>query len=205
MQSPILKDKHHRVVFNGVDTEIFHPLDAEDLREKHSLGDAKVLFHATPFFTDDPEYLKGGYYVLRLAEQLADENVKVLVAGDYAPGLRVPGNVILLGRIGDQKEMARYYSLADVTVLTSKRETFSMVTAESLCCGTPVAGFRAGGPEQIAIPEFSRFVPWGDTTELSDALKELLNQQVSLEIGEYAVREYSRDTMTEGYISLYAK
>lgn len=205
MQSPILKDKHHCVVFNGVDTEIFHPWDAEDLREKHGLGDAKVLFHATPFFTDDPEYLKGGYYVLRLAEQLTDQNVKVLVAGDYAPGLRVPGNVILLGRIGDQKEMARYYSLADVTVLTSKRETFSMVTAESLCCGTPVAGFRAGGPEQIAIPEFSRFVLWGDIKELSDALKELLNQQVSLEIGEYAVREYSRDTMTEGYISLYAK
>ncbi len=33
-----------------------------------------------------------------------------------------------------------------------------MVTAESLCCGTPVVGFTAGGPESIAIDAFSNFV-----------------------------------------------
>ena len=37
-----------------------------------------------------------------------------------------------------------------------------MVTAESLCCGTPVVGFKAGAPEQIAIKEFSEFVEYGD-------------------------------------------
>ena len=52
-QSPILKDKNHRVVFNGVNTEVFHCQDAQDLREKHGLTDENVLFFATPFFTND--------------------------------------------------------------------------------------------------------------------------------------------------------
>ena len=41
--------------------------------------------------------------------------------------------------------LAEYYSLVDVTVITSFHETFSMVVAESLSCGTPIVGFKAGG------------------------------------------------------------
>lgn len=205
IQSPILKDKHHCVVFNGVDTDVFHPYDTEDLREKHGLGDAKILFHATPCFSADPEHIKGGYYILRLAEMLSGKNVKIIVAGDYTQGISILENVILLGRITDQKELARYYSLADVTVLTSRKETFSMVTAESLCCGTPVAGFRAGGPEQIALPEYSGFVQWGEGTLLLYAIEALLKSiDSNLPIAEYAAQAYSQKTMTEGYISVYA-
>lgn len=205
-QSPILAGKNHCVVFNGVDTDVFHPYNTEDLRKKLGLSDEKILFHATPFFSSDPEHLKGGYYILRLAEMLTDRNVKIFVAGAHEPGLQVPSNVILLGEIRDQQELARYYSLADVTVLTSKRETFSMVTAESLCCGTPVAGFRAGGPEQIALPEFSRFVQWGDVEQLSEAVAALLGSPLSRTImADCSGRAYSKDTMVEGYMALYAK
>lgn len=204
-RSPILAGKNHCVVFNGVDTDVFHPYNTEDLRKKHGLTDERILFHATPYFSSDPEHLKGGYYVLQLAERLSDPKVKIMVAGDYAPGIRVPDNVILLGRIQDQRELARYYSLADVTVLTSKKETFSMVTAESLCCGTPVAGFRAGGPEQIALPAYSRFVEWGNTGELSKAVTALLGSPFSETVmADCSALAYSKDTMVEGYMALYA-
>lgn len=206
MQSPILKDKNHCVVFNGVDTDVFHPYNTEALRKRHGLTDEKILFHATPFFSNDPEHIKGGYYVLKLAEMLTDRNVKIFVAGDYEAGIQVPENVILLGRVEDQTELARYYSMADVTVLTSKKETFSMVTAESLCCGTPVAGFRAGGPEQIAIPEFSRFVQWGEIAKVAEVIDDFLKENKKQNnVAQYAAQRYSRDTMTEGYLALYAK
>ena len=204
-RSPILKGKHHCVVFNGVDTEVFRPYETADLRKKHGLSQEKILFHATPFFSDDPEHIKGGYYILRLAEMLADQNVKIFVAGDHDAELQVPSNVILLGRIQDQRELVRYYSMADVTVLTSKKETFSMITAESLCCGTPVAGFRAGGPEQIALPEFSRFVQWGDIRQLSQAAELLLKAETKASvISQCSVQAYSMNTMAEGYMALYA-
>lgn len=204
-QSPILAGKRHCVVFNGVDAEVFRPYDTDHLRKKHGLTGEKILFHATPFFSDDPEYIKGGYCILKLAEMFADRNVKLIVAGDYSAGLQVPENVILLGRIQDQKELAKYYSMADVTVLTSKKETFSMVTAESLCCGTPVAGFLAGGPEQIALDQYSRFVQWGDLRQLSAAVETLLERKDSdVRIAECAARAYSKNTMAEGYMALYA-
>lgn len=204
-QSLILGDKQHCVVMNGVDTDTFHPYATEELRKKHKLKDEKVIFHATPCFNDDPQHLKGGYYVIRLAELLKDQNVKVVVAGRYPENLNVPENMILLGNVSDQKELARYYSMADVTVITSKKETFSMVVAESLCCGTPVVGFKAGGPEQIALQDICAFVEPGDLGALKSGVETTINKIRNLDkVAVSAGNVYSEKTMIEKYIWQYA-
>ena len=203
-QSPMLVDKRHRVILNGVDTEIFRPCAADDIREKYGLKDEKVIFHVTPSFSDDPAHIKGGYYVLKLAEMLRDENIRIIVAGQYDRNIPVPENVIMLGQIRDQQELARYYSVADVTLLTSKKETFSMVTAESLCCGTPVVGFKAGAPEQIAISAYSQFVDWGDMIMLKQSVTDTLNNAGNRrEIADMAQRQYAKHTMVRQYHMLY--
>lgn len=203
-QSKILEDKKHVVVLNGIDTDVFCPCESSDLREKYVPQGGKIVFHATPYFTDDPDHLKGGYYVLKLAELMP--NVQFVVAGDYRHGLQLPSNVTLLGQITDQKELATYYSMADVTVLASKKETFSLVTAESLCCGTPVVGFRAGAPEQIAIREYAEFVQWGDLAAMEAALKRVLNKNYDKKmIASEAAAKYSKTTMGNEYIATYRK
>lgn len=200
-QSPILGDKRHTVVLNGLDTDIFHPYDANDLKEKHGITDEKVIFHVTPSFTRDPNHLKGGYYVLNLAEMMKSERVKFIVAGKYEADMKVPDNVILLGQVADQRELARYYSMADVTVLTSKRETFSMVAAESLSCGTPVVGFKAGGLETISVKEHSYFAEYADMNDLTLGIHRML------EAGkvELLIKDYSREKMTCDYLNIYER
>ena len=203
-QSPILADKHHSVILNGIDTEVFHRVDAANLRKELGLGNEKIIFHATADFQDDPNHLKGGYYVLRLAQRLAKDNVKILVAGDHPQGLQVPENVILLGKIADQRRLAAYYAMADLTVISSRRETFSLVTAESLCCGTPVTGFKAGGPERIAISEFTRFCDWADVDALEENVRGMLRNSYNREeIAEIAAKKYAKETMCASYIDLY--
>lgn len=203
-QSPILEDQHHSVILNGVDTAVFHTYDTCDLRKKLGLRSEKIVFHATADFQDDPQHIKGGHYILRLAQRLEKENVKILVAGKHPKDLQVPENVILLGRITDQHVLAQLYAMADVTVLTSKKETFSMVTAESLCCGTPVAGFEAGAPEMIAIPDFSQFCSWADVDALEKNVRHMLDHSFDCDkIAEAAAQKYSKDTMCENYINLY--
>ena len=202
--SPILNDKKHEVVLNGVNTDVFHFYDTAELRSQMGLNGFKVIFHATPSFDDNIKSLKGGYYVLKLAEKMLDENVKFVVAGNHPDGLKVQSNVILLGKVSDQELLAKYYSMADVTLLTSKKETFSMVTAESLCCGTPVVGFKAGAPEQIVIEEYSEFVTHGDLEALYSATCEMLSKNLSKkEIAHAATVKYSKNTMTNNYLKLY--
>lgn len=202
--SPILNDKKHEVVLNGVNTDVFHFYDTAELRSQMGLNSVKVIFHATPSFDDNINNIKSGYYVLKLAEKMLDENVKFVVAGSHPEGLKVPPNVILLGKVSDQELLAKYYSMADVTLLTSKKETFSMVTAESLCCGTPVVGFKAGAPEQIAIDDYSKFVTHGDISALYTVVCEMLNNNFSKQkIAHIAQENYSKKTMVGNYVDIY--
>ena len=200
-RSPILAGKRHRVVLNGVDTGVFHPYDTADLRQKHNCEEKKVVFHATPAFSADPGHIKGGRYVLELAERMPD--VRFLVAGSCVGEIRPPENMVLLGKISDQALLARYYSMADVTLLTSKRETFSMVTAESLCCGTPVVGFRAGGPEQIALRQYSRFIDYGNIEELANAVAEAVSHCKNSNISVLARSTYAVSKAVQDYMDCY--
>ena len=205
-QSPILADKHHCVVLNGIDAGVFHPYNTATLKEKHGLTDEKIIFHATAGFSSDPNHIKGGYYVLELAKMLINDNAKIIVAGTYDTSIESPENVIFLGRINDQNLLARYYSMADVTLLTSRKETFSMICAESLCCGTPVVGFRAGAPEQIAIPEYSSFVDFADLDSLKRETVRMLYRPYNYTIiGQDAKYTYANYKMANEYASVYRR
>ena len=195
-QSVILRNFSHQTVFNGVNTEVFCTT------QKRENNKRLTLFHATAFFSSDYNHIKGGYYLLKLAEAMP--NAQFIVAGSYEEGISVPENVMLMGKLSDQKEMARYYSQADVTVLTSRQETFSMVCAESLCCGTPVVGFYAGAPETISLQEYSRFVEFGDVHAMKTAVCEFDSRRFSKEeIEEAAHKIYGQKEMAENYLAVY--
>lgn len=205
-QSPILRGKQHRVVLNGLDTQVFHPSNPEEIgqiKQELGIGNERVVFHATPSFNDDPNHIKGGYYVIELAKKMPA--VKFVVAGRASEGLQVPENVILLGKVTDQQRLAALYSMGDVTLLTSKKETFSMVTAESLCCGTPVVGFCAGAPEMIALQEYSSFVPYGEMEQLKGAVEEMLTRVTNVDAMVKRAECYSKGTMRDSYVKIYRK
>ena len=202
--SPILSAHKHAVVLNGVETQIFKRPQVVSSEPTIVPSGRKTVFHATPSFTDDPNHNKGGYYLLKLAREPELANVQFVVAGAHAPGLQVPSNVTLLGRVADQATLARYYAEADATLLTSRRETFSMVTAESLCCGTPIVGFCAGAPEQICIEEYSSFVEYGDLAALKLALLEVLEKDWDKDtVSRVAQEKYDKKKMFEQYLAHY--
>ena len=204
-QSPILAKAQHATVLNGLDTNVFKLYGKQEGRKHFGLpNDKRIVFHATPSFSTDKGSLKGGYYVCELAKIMPE--VLFLVAGSHAGNIELPNNVIVLGQINNQNDLAWLYALSDVTVLTSKRETFSMVTAESLSCGTPVVGFKAGGPEEITLPEYSKFVEYGDVKNLKNVTEELLQKEFNpIEISDKAHLKYAKEKMTETYINIYKK
>lgn len=203
--APVASELPQYVVMNGVNTDVFAFRDPANLREKHGVAkDTKVVFHPTASFTASEHDRKGGRFVLELARRLEGQNVVFLVAGRHSRDLDVPSNVILLGHIADQTQLAEYYALADVTVVTGKRETFNMPVAESLCCGTPVVGFLAGGPESIAMAGHCSFVPYGDVGALAEQVLCLLEQQHDKSaIAHEAKGKYAAEVMAKGYLDVY--
>lgn len=204
-ESLILKDKKHIVIYNGLDDKIFHPYPLTETEKlKTHLGidkNKKIVFHATPFFNNNPQSLKGGYYIIELSKRM--QNVVFVVAGKFAHDIQVPQNIILLGNIIDKRQMALYYTMADITVLTSKRETFSMVCAESLCCGTPVVGFRAGAPEMISLPEYSDFCEYGNLIKLKESIEKWFTKKKDDSISKKAIERFNKEKMTDDYLTIY--
>ena len=201
--SKILGDKKHITILNGLDTTVFKKRDTEDLRQQLNINDEKIVFHATPYFTDKKGYIKGGSFIIELANKLKD--IMFFVAGDYKEGINVPENLILLGKISDQNKLAQFYSMADVTVITSRSETFSMICAESLCCGTPVVGFISGGPETIAIKKYSKFLPYGDIDGMCQAIKNQIEAGKDESISIDAAAVYSKQVFGRNTYDLYEK
>lgn len=204
-QSPILSNHEHTVIYNGLDTDVFKYRNT-NLREEIGIAqDTKVIFHVTPNFTDDPNHIKGGRYIIELAK-LMPEHLFVVAGPTLGAQPHIPNNIKLLGAITDSSYLASLYSMADLTVLTSKKETFSMVCAESLCCGTPIVGFEAGAPEQISLPDYSRFVTHGDTQALAQIARELLDTPMNkVKISQQAHQVYAKEKMAKQYIENYKR
>lgn len=200
-RSPMLSRFSICSVLNGVDTSVFYrhtPQPSEN-------GKKTVLF-VTALFDTINDNDKGGKDLLALAERMKDKPVRFVVAANRAVVGDLPDNVLFLGRTKTQDELAEWYSSADLTVVLSKGETFSMPVAESLCCGTPVVGYRAGGPESIALDDCTEFVPHGDMDELHTCVETVLNATYDRDtIAQTAQQRYSESRMYQDYETLYRK
>lgn len=197
-----LKNRDIRVVYNGVDTQhVFYRRDTKALREEHGLTDEKIVIAVAPKLMGER---KGGRWVVKLAERMKHENIKFIMVGIEDMTQKFPDNVIPIARTADQHKLAEYYSLADCFVICSDKETFSMTCAESLCCGTPVAGFCSGAPETVFLEPHAVFGPYGDL----ETLEKNVNLQLSAgfdreKLAEDMQQLYSRDSMFGNFMSIY--
>lgn len=198
--SPFFKDCKVFWTTNGVNTSVFYPRSVEDIRTILNINEkAKIYIHVTPDFFSS---IKGGKYILKFAHRLLEDHPKdkIIIVGYTGDKSKLPSNTIALSHTRNQNQLAELYSLADVTLVTSKRETFSMVTAESLCCGTPVVGFKAGGPESICKHGSAYFVEPDDFEALYATA---LNTKKTHNIHSEYAKDFSESSMIRTYQDAY--
>ena len=120
----------------GVDTDVFHPVDALPLAAKRPIflyvGRVSVEKNIEAFLRLD---LPGTQVVAGVGPALA------------ALKRRFP-EVAFLGVL-EQAQLAQLYSAADVFVFPSRTDTFGLVMLEALACGTPVAAYPVQGPQDV--------------------------------------------------------
>lgn len=200
--SSIMKGFRVVSVQNGVNTSVFHYLPNNGLIHKDNYQ--KVVLFVTAYLSSSESDIKGGRFLPIIAKALPDYKFVAVYSRTVDDVPVMPDNVELWGRANNQKELAQLYSEADVTMILSRRETFSMVVAESLCCGTPVVGFKAGGPESIALPEYSEFVDYGDVPQIVRALQfDKIKELEKNKISDRVSMAYSESMMAHRYCDLY--
>lgn len=193
-----LKNKTIQVVHNGLDIDVFHPRNAVEVRKKYRLTEkSKVALFVAPDISNDR---KGGKWVLRLADEMKKEDYTFILVGKGGEEKNDRENVVYTGEICDEVELADLYSAADVFLLCSEKETYSMTCAEAISCGTPVAGFKCGAPETVFNEPYAVFVEYGNVTELKRSMMEQIEKG---RVPEAETKKYSNNKMTTDYIELY--
>jgi UDP-glucose:(heptosyl)LPS alpha-1,3-glucosyltransferase len=142
------------VVYNGVDTERFHPRNQqhrEEIRRRHGIGDEFVILFVSNNFR-----MKGlGHLIKALAEMKREHpSLKLLVLGRDRRGpylrlaerLGIPQDVIFAG---STDEPEKYYGAAELLVHPTFYDACSLTVLEALASGLPVITTASNGASGI--------------------------------------------------------
>ncbi len=154
-------------IYNGIDLEVFKPLEAGDLQKELGIENKFVILSVASIWSNS-KGLKG---FLKLALQLKKEEERkrtkdlqernslqerdcmqerdciILLVGNMDADIEFPDNVRILPPT-DTSSLAKLYNAADVYVSLSREESFGKTVAEALACGTPAIAFSS-----TALPE----------------------------------------------------
>ena len=144
------------VIHNGIDLSVFKPTE-NNVRQRYNVpeNDILVLGVATAWGKE-----KGLYEFFRLSKEQGIKVILVGVSEDMKKTL--PENIIAVCRTESQRELAEFYSAADMLVNPTYNDSFPTVNLEALACGTPVVTYRTGGSPESINDETGVVVDRGD-------------------------------------------
>jgi glycosyltransferase involved in cell wall biosynthesis len=105
-------------------------------------------------------------------------------------------------------EVAAALREADLFVLASRIETFSVATVEAMACGLPVVVTACGGPEELVGPDSGMIVPIGDPAKLAEALDRTLSDLDrfrSEEIAKRVAGRFGADVVGRRLLEIYGE
>lgn len=162
-----------RVINNGIDLEVFKPTES-DFRKVHGIADDEFMLLGAAYKW---EKRKGMDTFIELSRRLEDRYRIALVGTDSAASKALPDNIISVRRTESQRELAKIYTAADLFVNPTMEETFGLVNAEALACGTPVVTFDTGGCAEIIDRSCGVSVLRGDITALEESIRAVCSQR----------------------------
>jgi glycosyltransferase involved in cell wall biosynthesis len=203
-----------RVIPNGIDTTLFHPLNRLTARKILGLPQNKrlILFGAmSP--TADPR--KGFQHLLSAVKDLAKsgwgENTELLVYGANKPQNKPDFgmNASYMGHVSDEKTMVLLNAAADVCVAPSIQDNLPNTVMEALACGTPVVAFRIGGLlDMIDHGETGWLAHPFDHRDLAKGIVHVIEDAARREVmgrlaREKVIRDYAESIVARRHMDLY--
>lgn len=182
-----------QTVYNFVDERVYHKKNANHLKKEYGIDEnEKVIIHVSNF-----RKVKRVPDVVRAFSLIRKHlPAKLLLVGD-GPEMTVVSRLVTeLGLsddvrfLGKQDKLDELYSISDVKMLLSEKESFGLVLLEAMACGVPCIGTTIGGiPEVIEDGKTGFLCELGNVEEAANkTLRILTDKHLHMYMAKQAVQ-----------------
>lgn len=182
------------VIHNGIDTDVFQPAD-NDLRKRYHLQGKKVILGVASKW----EKRKGLDDIAALSYKLERSFQIILIGLSKKQRKRLPESIITLPETDSCRELAQFYTMADVFLNPVYEDTYPTTNLEAIACGTPVITYDAGGSGESA-GMYGAVCRKGNLEELERCVRKGVEMPVCL---NDIRQKISRDAFVRRMITVY--
>ena len=164
----VAPDKVH-VIYNGIDTEEYQPVDPAPALEKYGIPDDKpfVLFvgritrqKGIIHLVEAIRHMDEGYDVVLCAGAPDTREIAAEMEAAVAEAGKARDGIHWIQKMVDKTDVIQLYSGAAVFCCPSIYEPFGIINLEAMACETAVVGSKVGGiPEVVVHEETGLLVP----------------------------------------------
>jgi len=166
-----------KVVYNGVDTKLFHPTGAAEIKSKLNIVRKKMLLAVASGWDER----KGISDYVKLRKYLPNSEYAIVMLGMNKTQIaQLPDGIIGLEPTESIVELAEYYRSADVLLSLSQVETFGLTIAEGMACGTPAIVYNATAMPELIGEGTGLVVMPGNLEEAAHAVQRVCNWDMEL-------------------------
>ncbi|WRP05051.1 N-acetyl-alpha-D-glucosaminyl L-malate synthase BshA [Rossellomorea aquimaris] len=208
----IQPDKDIQTVYNFIDERVYKAVDSQHLRNEYGIKDnEKVIIHVSNF--RGVKRVKDVVSAFNLIQ--SEIPAKLLLVGD-GPEMTVicrqVGELGLEDRVlflGKQDNLEELYSLSDIKLLLSEKESFGLVALEAMACGVPSIGTDVGGIPEVIEDGYNGFIcEVGNVAQVAEkSLLLLKDERLHKEISEHALQtartKFHSSKIVEEYERIY--
>ena len=200
VKDSFLKEQCIKVIPNGVDINVFRPLDASEL--KNRFQNKKIILGVASIWSDHK-----GLRDFHSIAKMINSNIQIILIGLNKKQIEeLPQNIYGIERTENKSQLAEFYNIADVFVNPSISESFGLVTVESMACGTPVVVYNATASPELVTNETGIIVEKSDTNALLIAAMNIIEdgkEKYSDSCIRWAKKNYDKNVQFSKYIELY--
>ena len=192
-----------RRIYNGVDLMTFSPQgNTLQLRRRIGVIQRYMLIGVASVWSAR----KGLADFVALRRKLSiQEYAMVLIGLTQKQIQELPQGIVGISRANSVKELAEYYSVANVFVNPTWEDNFPTTNLEALACDTPVITYQTGGSIEAIDEKTGIIVPTGDVEILTQSVRQICEDRI-IEEGQCrkrAIELYNKNDRYKEYMSLY--
>ncbi len=170
VEQSFFKDSNHLCIYNGIDLELFKPINNSDvIKNKYNINKKFVILGVATTW----DRRKGLKDFIELSKYIKNEEIIVLVGLSKEQRRILPSNVLGLPRTENRIELAHLFAASDVFLNLSTEETFGLTTAEALASGTPAIVYNKTASPELVNSKTGFVVEKNDYLSIIKAIDEI--------------------------------